>query len=77
LTTNVKNLNAERYSSEVFDMWAKKEVLYFSESYLLKKYLTDSNKSVLEKEEQEEEEFLFMLRKWVLAISKHLILSLK
>lgn len=42
------NLNAERYSNELFDLWANKERLNNSENYLLKKYLLDNSKNVLE-----------------------------
>lgn len=48
MIANVPNLNAERYSKEVFDLWANKERLNKSEEYLLNKYLVDNSKHVLE-----------------------------
>lgn len=48
MTAEIPNLNAERYSDELFDLWANKASLNASEDYLLKKYLTDTTKKVLE-----------------------------
>ncbi|NRD20578.1 class I SAM-dependent methyltransferase [Winogradskyella eckloniae] len=48
MVADIQNLNAERYSNELFDLWANKESLNTSEAYVLKKYLIDTTKNVLE-----------------------------
>lgn len=48
MIVDLPNLNAERYSNELFDLWANKKSLNNSESYLLNKYLVDTSKNVLE-----------------------------
>lgn len=48
MTADVQNLNAERYSNEVFELWANHQNLNKSEDHLLNKYITDTSKHVLE-----------------------------
>lgn len=48
MTTNLKNLNAELYSNDLLESWTNKKGLIPAEEYLIKKYLTDTKKSVLE-----------------------------
>lgn len=48
MTTNLKNLNAELYSNDLFKSWTNKKGLIPVEEFLIKKYLTDTKKNVLE-----------------------------
>ncbi len=48
MTTNSGNLNAELYSSDLFRAWTNKQGLIPAEELLIRKYLTDAKKNVLE-----------------------------
>lgn len=48
MANNTKNLNAALYSNELFEEWSHREQLLPAEEYLLKKYLVDKSKEVLE-----------------------------
>jgi ubiquinone/menaquinone biosynthesis C-methylase UbiE len=48
MPTILKNINADLYSNDLFDSWINRKNLIPVEEFLLKKYLTDTTKSVLE-----------------------------
>jgi len=48
MKTNLENLNYDLYSNDLLETWVKKEGLIPIEELLIKKYLTDTKKNVLE-----------------------------
>ena len=48
MTTISKSLNFNLYSTDLFDTWANKKGLLHAEEFLIKKYLTNTTKKVLE-----------------------------
>lgn len=48
MSTDFKNLNAELYSKELFEVWANMKNIFSAEDYFIKKYLTNTTKNVLE-----------------------------